>query len=56
MDLARLRDEINKLYGEDATMGNNPPAMMVLEIIPALRKKVLPVTPGEEKDKKEEVK
>ena len=56
MDLAWVRDEINRLYREDAKMGNNPPAMMVLEIIPGLRKKVPPAEAGEEKNKKEEVK
>jgi hypothetical protein len=55
MDLAQLREEINKLYSEYAEMGNNPPAIMVLEIIPGMRKKIPPADPGEEKSKKEEV-
>ena len=56
MDLAQLRDEINKLYKEHAEMGNSPPAIMVLEIIPGMRKKIPPPVPGEEKTKKEETK
>lgn len=56
MDLAQLREEINKLYKEYAEMGNNPPALMVLEIVPGMRKRVPPADPGEEKTKKEEVK
>jgi len=55
-DLAQLREEVNKLYSEYAEMGNNPPAIMVLEIIPGMRKKIPPADPGEEKTKKEEVK
>ena len=55
MDLAQLREDINKLYSEYAEMGNNPPAIMVLEIIPGMRKKIPPADPGEEKSKKEEV-
>jgi hypothetical protein len=53
--LAQLRDEINRLYKEFAEMGSNPPAIMILEIIPEMRKKALPGEPGQEK-KKEEVK
>jgi len=56
MDLAQLREEINKLYKEYADMGNNPPAIVVLDIIPGMRKRVPPADPGEEKTKKEEVK
>lgn len=37
-------------------MRNNPPAIMILEIIPEVRRGVLPVDPGQEKIKKEEVK
>ena len=55
MNLAQLREEINKLYREYAGMGQNPPAIMVLEIIPGIRKKVPPADPGQEKIKKEEV-
>jgi hypothetical protein len=53
MDLAQLRDEINKLYKEYAEMGNNPPAIMVLEVVPQMRKRVPPPDPGQEKIKKE---
>ena len=55
MGLAQLRDEINRLYKEYAEMGSNPPAIMILEIIPGMRKKAPPAEPGQEK-KKEEVK
>jgi len=55
MGLAQLRDEINRLYKEYAEMGSNPPAIMLLEIIPEMRKKAPPAEPGKEK-KKEEVK
>jgi hypothetical protein len=55
MGLAQLRDEVNRLYKEYAEMGSNPPAIIVLEIIPQMRKRVPPVEPGQEK-KKEEVK
>jgi len=51
MNLAQLRDEINKLYREYTEMGNNPPAIMVLEIIPEIRKRVSPADPGQEKTK-----
>ncbi len=51
MNLAQLRDEINKLYREYTEMGNNPPAIMVLEIIPEIRKRVPPAGPGQEKTK-----
>jgi hypothetical protein len=54
MGLAQLRDEVNRLYKEYAEMRSNPPAVMVLEIIPEMRKRVLPADPGQEK-KKEEV-
>ena len=53
MDLAQLREEINKLYREYADMVNNPPSMMVLEIIPAIRKRVPPADPAQEKKKEE---
>ena len=55
MDLAQLREEINRLYKEYAEMRNNPPAMMILETIPETRRGVPPAEPGQEK-KKEEVK
>ena len=55
MDLAQLREEINKLYKEHADMGNTPPAIMVLEVIPGMRKAAHPAYAGEEKTKKEEV-
>jgi archaellum biogenesis protein FlaJ (TadC family) len=55
MDLSHLREEINRLYKEYAEMRNNPPAIMILEIIPEVRRGVLPVDPGQEKIKKEEV-
>ena len=45
MDLAQLREEINKLYREHADIGNNPPAIMVLDIIPGMRKRVPPASP-----------
>jgi archaellum biogenesis protein FlaJ (TadC family) len=51
MNLAQLREEINKLYREYTEMGNNPPAIMVLEIIPEIRKRVPPAGPGQEKTK-----
>jgi archaellum biogenesis protein FlaJ (TadC family) len=51
MNLAQLREEINKLYREYTEMGNNPPAIMVLEIIPEIRKRVSPADPGQEKTK-----
>jgi hypothetical protein len=54
MGLAQLRDEVNRLYKEYAEMRSNPPAIMVLEIIPEMRKRVPPADPGQEK-KKEEV-
>jgi hypothetical protein len=53
MDLAQLKEEINRLYREYADMANNPPSMMVLEIIPGIRKSVPPAGPGAEKIKKE---
>lgn len=55
MDLAQLREEINKLYSQYADMGNNPPAMMVLEVIPGMRKRVPTADSGEDRTKKEEV-
>ena len=51
MNLGQLREEINKLYREYAGMGQNPPAIMVLEIIPEIRKRVPPADPGQEKTK-----
>ena len=51
MDLSHLREEINRLYKEYAEMRNNPPAIMILEIIPEVRRGVLPVDPGQEKTK-----
>ena len=51
MNLAQLREEINKLYREYTEMGNNPPAIMVLEIIPEIRKGFPPADPGREKAK-----
>jgi len=56
VDLSDLREEINRLYKEYAEMRNNPPAIMILEIIPEVRRGVLPVDPGQEKIKKEEAK
>jgi archaellum biogenesis protein FlaJ (TadC family) len=56
MNLAQLREKINKLYREYAEMNQNPPAIMVLEIIPWMRKRVPPAGPGQEKIKKEEAK
>ena len=56
MNLAQLREEINKLYRDYAEMKQNPPAIMVLEIIPGVRKRVPPADPGQEKIKKEEAK
>jgi hypothetical protein len=53
MDLAQLREEINKLYREYVDMVNNPPSMMVLEIIPGIRKRVPPADPAQEKKKEE---
>jgi hypothetical protein len=54
MGLAQLRDEVNRLYKGYAEMGSNPPAIMILEVIPEMRKRVPPADPGQEK-KKEEV-
>ena len=51
MDLSHLREEINRFYKEYAEMRNNPPAIMILEIIPEVRRGVLPVDPGQEKTK-----
>ena len=51
MDLAQLREEINRLYKGYAEMRNNPPAIMILEIIPEVRRGVLPAEPGQEKKK-----
>jgi hypothetical protein len=53
MDLAQLREEINRLYKEYAEMRNNPPAIMILEIIPEARRGVPPAEPGREKKKEE---
>ena len=53
MGLAQLRDEINRLYKEYAEMGSNPPAIMLLEIIPEMRKKAPPGELGQEKKKEE---
>ena len=53
MDLAQLREEINWLYKEYAEMRNNPPAIMILEIIPEARRGVPPAEPGQEKKKEE---
>ena len=53
MDLAQLREEINRLYKEYAEMRNNPPAIMILEIIPEARRGVPPAEPGQEKKKEE---
>ena len=54
MNLAQLREEINKLYRENVALRHNPPAVMILEIIPEARKGVPPADPGQDK-KKEEV-
>ena len=53
MGLVQLRDEINRLYKEYAEMGSNPPAVMILEIIPEMRKKAPPGELGQEKKKEE---
>jgi hypothetical protein len=53
MDLSHLREEINRLYKEYAEMRNNPPAIMILEIIPEIRKRVPLADPGKEKKKEE---
>ena len=52
MDLAQLREEVNKLYKGYAGMGNNPPAIVILDVIPRMRKKVPPANLGEENLKK----
>ena len=49
MNLAQLREEVNKLYREHTEMGNNPPAIMILEIIPEIRKRVPPADHGQKK-------
>ena len=54
MDLAQLKEEINRLYRENAELRNNPPAIMILEIIPEVRRGVLPANPEQKKIKKEE--
>ena len=54
MDLAQLRDEMNRLYRENAELRNNSPAIMILEIIRELRRGVLPANPEQGKIKKEE--
>lgn len=51
MDLAQLREEINRLYKGYAEMRNNPPAIMILETIPEARRGVPPAEPGQEKKK-----
>ena len=56
MDLAQLREEMNRLYRENQRLRNTPPAIMILEIIPEARKKVPPADPETEKIKKEETK
>lgn len=53
MGLAQLRDEVNRLYKEYAEMGSNPPAIMILEVIPEMRKRIPPADPGQEKKKEE---
>jgi hypothetical protein len=53
VDLSHLREEINRLYKEYAEMRNNPPAIMILEIIPEIRKRVPLADPGKEKKKEE---
>ncbi len=53
MDLAQLKEEINRLYRENAELRNNPPAIMILEIIPEVRRGGLPAAPEAEKIKKE---
>jgi hypothetical protein len=55
MDLAQLREEINRLYRKNEELRYSPPAIMILEIIPEARRGVPPAEPGQEK-KKEEVK
>ncbi len=56
MDLAQLREEVNKLYKEYGDMGNKPPAIVVLDVIPGMRKKAPPADFREGKTKKEKVK
>jgi len=51
MNLAQLREEINKLYRENNELRYNPPAIMILEIIPEARKRVPSADPGREKRK-----
>ena len=53
MDLALLREEINRLYRDNAELRNNPPAIMMLEIVPEVRRGALPGNPEQEKIKKE---
>jgi len=53
MGLAQLRDEVNRLYKEYTELGSNPPAIMILEVIPEMRKRVPPADPGQEKKKEE---
>jgi hypothetical protein len=51
--LAQLRDEVNRLYKEYTELGSNPPAIMILEIIPEMRKRVPPANSGQDKKNKE---
>jgi hypothetical protein len=53
MDLVQLREEINRLYRENQELRDNPPAIMILEIIPGARRRVPPAEPGPEKKKEE---
>lgn len=54
MDLAQLKEEINRLYRENAELRNDPPAIMILEITPEVRRGLLPANPERKKIKKEE--
>ena len=41
---------------ENVELRNNPSAIMILEIVPEVSRRVLPANPGQEKIRKEEVK
>jgi hypothetical protein len=53
MDLVQLREEINRLYKERQELRINPPAIMILEIIPEARRKVPAEKAGSEEKQKE---
>jgi hypothetical protein len=52
-DLVQLREEINRLYRENQELRINPPAIIVLEIIPEARRRVPAAEPKPEKKKEE---